>query len=59
MTNATVGKIEQAPNGPVLYVTFKGGGSEYIVGPDVPVLGYGPGDLTLLKPGAAVFSRRP
>ena len=25
MTNATVGKIEQAPNGPVLYVTFKGG----------------------------------
>jgi hypothetical protein len=55
MTNATVGKIEQAPSGPVLHVTFKGGESEYIVGPDVPVLGYGPGDLTLLKPGVAVF----
>jgi hypothetical protein len=55
MTNATVGKIAQAPSGPVLYVTFKGGESEYIVGPDVPVLGYGPGDLTLLKPGVAVF----
>jgi hypothetical protein len=26
-----------------------------IVGPDVPVLGYGPGDLTLLKPGVVVF----
>jgi hypothetical protein len=55
MTNATVGKIEQAPNGPVLHVTYKGGQSEYTVGPDVPVLAIGPGDMSLLKPGAAVF----
>ena len=36
-------------------VSFKGGESEFIVGPDVPVLGIGPGDLSLLKPGIAVF----
>jgi hypothetical protein len=55
MTNATVGKIDQAPQGPVLHVTFKGSESEYTVGPDVPVLANGPGDISLLKPGVAVF----
>jgi len=55
MTNATVGKVEQAPQGPVLHVTFKGTESEFIVGPEVPVLANGPGDLSLLKPGIAVF----
>ena len=44
MTNATVGKVDQAPQGPVLHVSFKGTESEYIVGPDVPVLANGPGD---------------
>ena len=55
MTNATVGKVDQAPQGPVLHVTFKGNESEYTVGPDVPVLANGPGDISLLKPGVAVF----
>ena len=55
MTNATVGKVDQAPQGPVLHVTFKGTESEYTVGPDVPVLANGPGDINLLKPGVAVF----
>jgi hypothetical protein len=55
MTNATVGKVDQAPQGPVLHVTFKGGESEYTIGPDVPVLANGPGDISLLKPGVAVF----
>jgi hypothetical protein len=55
MTNATVGKVDQAPQGPVLHVTFKGTDSEYTVGPEVPVLANGPGDISLLKPGAAVF----
>ena len=54
MTNATVGKVDQAPQGPVLHVTFKGTESEYTVGPDVPVLANGPGDISLLKPGVAV-----
>ena len=55
MTNATVGKVDQAPQGPVLHVTFKGGESEYTVGPEVPVPANGPGDISLLKPGVAVF----
>jgi hypothetical protein len=55
MTNTTVGKVDQAPQGPVLHVTFKGTESEYTVGPDVPVLANGPGDISLLKPGVAVF----
>src|SRR5260370_39438012 len=45
MTNATVGKVDQAPQGPVLHVTFKGTESEYTVGPDVPVLANGPGGI--------------
>src|SRR5271154_5202960 len=55
MTNATVGTVTKAPEGTVLHVTFKGGESEYSVGPDVPVLANAPGDTSLLKPGAAVF----
>jgi hypothetical protein len=55
MTNATVGKVDQAPQGPVLHVTYKGQESEFTVGPDVPVLANGPGDVSLLKPGIAVF----
>ena len=55
MTNATVGTVTKAPEGMILHVTFKGGESEYSVGPDVPVLANAPGDTSLLKPGAAVF----
>ncbi len=54
MTNATVGTVSQAPEGEVLHVTFKGGESEYSIGPDVPVLASAPGDPSLLKPGVAV-----
>ena len=55
MTNATVGTVTQAPQGEMLHVKFKGGESEYSIGPDVPVLANAPGDESLLKPGAAVF----
>ena len=55
MTNATVGTVTKAAEGAVLHVSFKDGESEYIVGPDVPVLATAPGDMSLLKPGAAVF----
>jgi hypothetical protein len=41
--------------GAVLHVTFTGGESEYSIGPDVPILANAPGDMSLLKPGAAVF----
>ena len=55
MTNATVTGIAKAAKGDVLTVSYKGKTSEIEVGPDVPIVGYVPGDASLLKPGAAVF----
>ena len=56
MTNATVGTVSQTTDGGVVHVTYKGGESEYLVGPDVPVLAYVLADRTLLKTGAAVVT---
>jgi hypothetical protein len=56
MTNATVGTVSQTPAGGVVHVTYKGGESEYLVAPDVPVLAYVLADRRLLKPGAAVVT---
>jgi hypothetical protein len=56
MTNATVGTVSQSPEGGVIHVKYKGGESEYTVGPEVPVLAYVTDDRGLLKPGAAVFT---
>ena len=55
MTNATVSGVTGAPKGQTLKVTFKGNESEIVVDPDTPVFGYGSGDASLLKPGAAIF----
>ena len=55
MTNATVAGITGAPQGQTLKVTYKGSESEIVVGPDTPIFGYGTGDTSLLKPGAAIF----
>ncbi len=56
MTNATVGKVTKTQNGGrVLTVTYKGQSSDVIVGPKVPVVGYVPGDSSLLKKGKTVF----
>jgi hypothetical protein len=55
MTNATVGTVTQSPDGGVIHVTYKEGESEYVVGPDVPVLAYIVADRALLKPGAIVL----
>jgi hypothetical protein len=55
MTNATVSGVTDAPQGQTLKVTYKGGESELVVGPDTPIFGYGSGEMSLLKPGAAVF----
>jgi hypothetical protein len=56
MTNATVGTVSQMGDGGVIRVTYKDGQSEYTVGPDVPVLAYVAGDMTRLKPSAAVLT---
>jgi hypothetical protein len=55
MTNATVSGVTGAPQGQILKVTYKGGESELVVGPDTPIFGYGSADTSLLKPGAAIF----
>jgi hypothetical protein len=55
MTNATVTGVTGAPQGQTLKVTYKGGESELVVGPETPIFGYGSGDTSLLKPGAAIF----
>jgi hypothetical protein len=55
MTNATVAGIASAAQGQALKVTYKGGESEIVVAPDTPVVTFGPGDASLLKPGAAIF----
>jgi hypothetical protein len=52
MTNATAAQITSAPQGQVIKVTYKDGEAE-VTG--TPIVGYVPGDPSLLKPGAAVF----
>jgi hypothetical protein len=56
MTKATVAGIRSAPQGEVLKVTYRGGEAKVIVPPDIPVLTYVPGDESLLKPGAPIFT---
>jgi len=55
MTNATVGTVTQSPDGGVIHVTYKEGESDFLVGPDVPVVAYVVADRSLLKPDAAVL----
>jgi len=43
-------------DGGIVHVTYKGGESEYVVGPDVPVLAYVLADRTLLKSDAAIVT---
>jgi hypothetical protein len=51
MTNATVGTVSQMTDGGIVHVIYKGGESEIVVGPDVPMLAYVLADRTLLKTG--------
>jgi hypothetical protein len=54
MTNAPVTRVDSVTGGSLVKVTYQGGSAEIIVGPEVPIVTYGPGDIGLLKPGAAV-----
>ena len=56
MTNATIGTVSQMRDGAIVHVTYNGGESEYVVGPDVPVLAYVLADRTLLKSDAAIVT---
>jgi hypothetical protein len=43
-------------DGAIVYVVYKGVESEYVVGPEVPVLACVLADRTLLKTGAAIVT---
>jgi hypothetical protein len=55
MTNATAGAITKEGDGNVVKVTYKGTESEYTIDPTTPIFAYDQGDVSLLKPDAAVF----
>jgi hypothetical protein len=55
MTNATVAGVAAAPQGQVLKVAYKGQEAEITVPPDVPVVAFEPGDMSLVRPGATIF----
>ena len=56
MTNATVAGTASLPQGQVLKLAYKGGEAEIIVPSDIPIVTFVPGDASLLKPGAAIFT---
>jgi hypothetical protein len=56
MTNATVTGITTGTDGELLKVSYKGTDSEFVAGPDCQVFANIPGDASLLKPGAAIFT---
>ena len=56
MTNATVTGITEATGNQLIKASFKGTESEFVVGAECQVFGYVPGDPSLLKPGAAIFT---
>jgi hypothetical protein len=55
MTNASVSEVVAAADGPTLKVTFKGGTSELVVGPKVPIIAVVIGKVDDLKVGQSVF----
>jgi hypothetical protein len=59
MTNATVTEIGhvQKGNGTMLTLKHKDGQNEIEVSPKTPVVTFAPDEMSLLKPGAAVFIR--
>jgi hypothetical protein len=55
MTDGTVSKAAAGPKGQALDITYPGGSSHVLVPGNVPVVQMGPGDRTMIKPGAHVF----
>jgi hypothetical protein len=54
MTNASVDALVQRADGPFLTLKHKDGVTQVLVPPDAPIVRYGPGDPSLLVPGASV-----
>jgi hypothetical protein len=55
MTNGTVGKVTAGHKGQELDITYPTGSKHVVVPKNVPVVQMGPGDRTMIKPGAHVF----
>jgi hypothetical protein len=55
MTNAPVAQVTSAPQGQMIKVTLNGKERAIAVPPGTPIVTYAPGEVGLLKPGAAVF----
>ena len=55
MTNANIESVVSDAHGPLLTLKHKNGENKIMVPPDVPIVMLGPGDMSLLKVGAAVF----
>lgn len=55
MTNAIVTGVVKSKSGRDPKLAYKGTPTEVIVGPNVPIVTYAPGDPSLLQPGKAVF----
>jgi hypothetical protein len=58
MTNATVDALVQRVDGPLLTLKHKDGVTLVLVPPDVPIVRFGPGDPSLLVPGASILVSR-
>jgi hypothetical protein len=56
MTNATVANMVKTNNGKELTLEYKGGTQKVVVPADIPMFTTVPGDRSLLKPGAHVFT---
>lgn len=54
MTNASVDALVQRTDGPLLTLKHKDGVTQVLVPPDAPIVRYGPGDQSLLVPGASI-----
>jgi hypothetical protein len=58
MTNATVDALVQRKDGPLLTLKHKDGVTQVLVPPDAPIVRFGPGDPSLLVPGASILVSR-
>jgi hypothetical protein len=58
MTNASVDALVQRADGPLLTLKHKDGVTSVLVPPDAPIVRFGPGDPSLLVPGASIVVTR-
>ena len=56
MTNGTIASAVEGVDGRTVTVVYKGGERKVTIGPDTPIVAFGPADRSDIKPGAAVFS---